>query len=102
MAKRQVGRAGVSLPIRDWRQVPLGFAYAIAYGLLFILAGYIVGLVAFSLWFPAAGLRFAILLIAGWQFAFVAALAEILTQGVMGEWSKWGFAAWLRFCGRAA
>lgn len=71
------------------RTVFLGVAYSLGYGLLFLLAGYIVGLAEFSLWFPAAGLRFAVLLIAGWRFGFVAAVCEILVQGVVGEWANW-------------
>lgn len=80
-------RAHPRIPLRF---LALGLGYAVAYGILFHLAGYIVGLIEFSLWFPAAGLRFVILLIVGWRFCFVAVLAEILAQGAVGYWAEWG------------
>lgn len=87
MNSQQVGEAG-ERDIAFWVWVSVG--YAVAYGLLFLLGRYTIGLFEFSLWFPAAGLRFAALLIFGWRFALIAALGELAAQGVLDEWSKWG------------
>jgi signal transduction histidine kinase len=64
-------------------------AYGAVYALLFLLADHMRGLAYFSLWFPAAGLRFALLLCLGWRFAPLAFAAEVLGQGLVGEWAKW-------------
>ena len=45
----------------------------------------------FSLWFPAAGLRFAFLWVAGARMAPAAALAELSVQLISGEASAWRF-----------
>jgi signal transduction histidine kinase len=81
-------RSSFGLPDKHATALVLG--YAIAYGLLFLLGRYTIGLIEFSLWFPAAGLRFAALLIFGWRFALIAAFGELAVQGILGEWSKWG------------
>lgn len=87
MNSQRVGVAG-ERDIASWVWVSVG--YAVAYGLLFLLGRYTIGLFEFSLWFPAAGLRFAALLIFGWRFALTAAVGELVAQGVLDEWSKWG------------
>lgn len=91
MNSQRVGVAG-ERDIASWVWVSVG--YAVAYGLLFLLGRYTIGLFEFSLWFPAAGLRFAALLIFGWRFALIAAAVELVAQGVLNEWTRWppGFA----------
>lgn len=81
-------RSSFGLPDKHATALVLG--YAVAYGALFLLGRYTIGLFEFSLWFPAAGLRFAALLIFGWRFAVIAAIGELAVQGILGEWSKWG------------
>lgn len=81
-------RSSFGLPDKHATALVLG--YAVAYGALFLLGRYTIGLFEFSLWFPAAGLRFAALLIFGWRFALIAAFNELAVQGVLDEWSKWG------------
>ena len=68
-----------------------GGVYAVAYAVLLGFSSYMHGLAGFSLWFPAAGIRFALIFVFGWRFGFTAAVAEICVQGLLGEWALWGY-----------
>lgn len=63
--------------------------YGLVYIGLFLLSDKIAGLAGFSLWFPAAGVRFALIFVFGWRFGLLAAAVEVLAQGVLGEWVHW-------------
>lgn len=73
----------------SWRQsLLLLILYGIAYGGLYKLSATMHGLAEFSLWYPAAGFRFALIFIFGWRFGLLTAVPEIIAQGLLGEWSK--------------
>jgi signal transduction histidine kinase len=65
------------------------FLHAIVYGGFFQLASNMDGFGNYSLWFPAAGFRFALIFILGWRWGLLIALAEIAAQGVIGDWATW-------------
>ena len=46
------------------------------------------GLAEFSLWYPAAGFRFALIFIFGWRFGLLAVVPEVIAQGLMGQWDR--------------
>lgn len=76
-------------PTRFEELIPFVIAYGLFYWLLFIMAGKLSGLAYFSIWFPAAGLRFGLLFRFGWRFAICAFVTEVLVQGLTGEWASW-------------
>jgi len=45
----------------------------------------------YSLWFPAAGFRLALIFILGWRYGLLIALAEITAQGFIGDWATWEY-----------
>ena len=85
-----------------WYAVCAGGLYAVAYALLLEFSSYMHGLAGFSLWFPAAGIRFALIFVFGWRFGFIAAVAEIWVQGLLGEWALWGYQPHFIIAGIAA
>ncbi|MBV1901670.1 MAG: MASE1 domain-containing protein, partial [Kordiimonadaceae bacterium] len=74
-----------------WETLLLAGLYGLAYMGLFLLSDKIIGLAGFSLWFPAAGIRFALIFVYGWRFGLLAASVEILAQGLLGEWTSWHY-----------
>lgn len=85
--KQAATRAAANYQFSD--KLLIIFLYALTYGALFLLSDKIAGLAGFSLWFPAAGIRFALIFVFGWRFGLLAAVAEIFAQGVLGEWVSW-------------
>lgn len=70
----------------------LVFAFCLhstVYGGFFGMASYMDGFGNYSLWFPAAGFRFALIFILGWRWGLLIALAEITAQGIIGDWATW-------------
>lgn len=65
--------------------------HMIAYGSFFGLSFVMDGLGNYSLWFPAAGFRFALIFILGWRYGLLIAFAEITAQGVIGDWASWSY-----------
>lgn len=65
------------------------FLHSAVYGGFFGLAHYMDGFGNYSLWFPAAGFRFALIFILGWRWGLLIALAEITAQGIIGDWATW-------------
>ena len=80
---------GLTVKYQFSEKLLITFFYALTYAALFLLSDKIAGLAGFSLWFPAAGVRFALIFVFGWRFGLLAAVAEILAQGVLGEWVSW-------------
>jgi len=62
-------------------------AYSSFFGLSFVMDGF----GNYSLWFPAAGFRFALIFILGWRYGLLIALAEIAAQGIIGDWATWDY-----------
>lgn len=78
--------------IKRWRDLSLvGFGYCLSFYVLFSISGMMSGLADFSLWYPAAGVRFALIFVMGWRYGLIAAIAEITAQGMTGEWASWGY-----------
>ena len=65
--------------------------HVIAYGSFFGLAHMMDGFGNYSLWFPAAGFRIALIFILGWRYGLLIALAEITAQGFIGDWATWSY-----------
>jgi signal transduction histidine kinase len=76
--------------------------HATVYGGFFGLAHYMDGFGNYSLWFPAAGFRFALIFILGWRWGLLIALAEITAQGIIGDWATWDYRAHFIFFGSGA
>jgi signal transduction histidine kinase len=63
------------------------FVYGGFFGFVFTMDGF----GNYSLWFPAAGFRFALIFILGWRWGLLIAMAEITAQGVLGDWATWDY-----------
>lgn len=78
------------------------FLHATVYGGFFGLAHFMGGFGNYSLWFPAAGFRFALIFILGWRWGLLIAMAEITAQGVIGDWATWNYRPHFIFIGSGA
>lgn len=87
-------------PIRLFRLGMQMAGYGVAFLLLHRLAAYWGNASSFSLWFPAAGLRFAFLWVKGERFGLMVSATELITQIITGviTGSMW----WLTAIGTAS
>ncbi|WP_205479335.1 ATP-binding protein [Sphingomonas arenae] len=72
------------LPTRALFWIPVLIAYGVTFTLLRVLASHWQTQGLFSLWFPAAGLRFAFIWTAGARITPAAALAELMVSAASG------------------
>lgn len=77
----------IARQFNSWQKaVLLLVLYGLVYTAFFKLAAIMHGLAEFSLWYPAAGFRFALIFIFGWRFGLLTIIPEIIAQGLMGQW----------------
>lgn len=81
------GILGPAPPPRElsWRKyAQVTVVYAILFGLAFRLGSFFAWIYEGSLWYPAAGLRWTLLLLTGWRFLPCIAVAEMTVISVYG------------------
>ena len=95
-----------AIPGRAWPLVA-GVVYLLAFLALFRVAGVFEITSGVSTWYPAAGLRLAVLLLFGWRFGLVVAAADTLAGLILGMagislWDAEAMASPDRFAGKLA
>jgi hypothetical protein len=81
---------GLAVSSRVW-PLAAGTVYLLAFLALFHVAGLFEIMPGVSTWYPAAGLRLAALLLFGWRFGLVIAIAETVAGMILGAT---GLSAW--------